>query len=155
MTPIIFYLISSDSDDFLYSFIMSKMLKENIRTIIYCNEQSEADRIDDKFWKLGHTSFLPHGSYRDARPEDQPVYITNKEENPNGATSLVFYGVPSNTFISSFEKTITIYNMQDLNLMKLAQERYRQLKGFVDVELICHMKQGQSASWQDGQYLIE
>ena len=47
------------------------------------------EALNTLLWTYDPASFLAHGTSKDGRPEDQPIYLTTEDENPNEAEVLV------------------------------------------------------------------
>ena len=45
--------------------------------------------LNRALWTFGRDSFLPHGTRDDGFAEEQPVFLTDQADYPNGATVLV------------------------------------------------------------------
>ena len=46
-------------------------------------------QLDALLWTYEEASFLPHGTARDGNAARQPIWLTDRDENPNRATMLV------------------------------------------------------------------
>ena len=47
------------------------------------------EALNRALWTYGRDSFLPHGTRDDGFAEDQPMFLTDQADYPNGATVLV------------------------------------------------------------------
>ena len=47
------------------------------------------EALNDRLWTYDDASFLPHGAAGDGDPATQPVFLTERVENPNAASALV------------------------------------------------------------------
>ena len=48
--------------------------------------EERCEAIDAHLWTYRDEGFLPHGTAKDGHAEAQPVWLTTRDDNPNGAT---------------------------------------------------------------------
>jgi DNA polymerase IIIc chi subunit len=95
-------------DDIIYKSIaplLIKVLDENKKALIYCQDEKQISEIDDGLWSFSKTKFVPHGT-KDTKlePEKQPIFITNQLENSNQAEYLLMLGEAEEKFLKQFSK---------------------------------------------------
>jgi DNA polymerase-3 subunit chi len=56
---------------------------------VRASSPERVEALNRALWTFGRDSFLPHGSRDDGFAEDQPVFLTDEADYPNGATVLV------------------------------------------------------------------
>jgi len=118
-------------------------LKQNI--LIYCQDKNLVQIIDDILWSYSTKTFLAHATSSDPAPEKQPIYITEKEENPNESSILIALGENIPDFYNKFSKYISIFGSSDEELTS-ARSRYKQLKGqSLDIK---YFKQTEDGNWE-------
>lgn len=59
------------------------------RVVIKAADAAQVTQFNDALWTFRSDAFLPHGSIEDGNPERQPVWLTQGDDNPNGATTLI------------------------------------------------------------------
>lgn len=59
------------------------------RVLIRAGSTDRVRVLDQALWTYDSASFVPHGTAESGRPEAQPVFLTDGEGNPNGATRLL------------------------------------------------------------------
>ena len=52
------------------------------------------EALNRALWIFGRESFLPHGSREDGFAEDQPVFLTDEADFPNGAQNASWSTAP-------------------------------------------------------------
>jgi DNA polymerase-3 subunit chi len=96
-------------------------------------------------WTYDDASFLPHGSRRDGRAEQQPVWLTDREENPNGATMLVLTDGTSSPAIGRFRRCLDLFDGNDEAAVAAARERWRMAKA--DGHELTYWQQTERGGW--------
>jgi DNA polymerase-3 subunit chi len=69
--------------------LLERVLASGQRAVVVASSAERAEALNRALWTFGRDSFLPHGSRDDGFAEDQPVFLTDRADYPNGATVLV------------------------------------------------------------------
>ena len=99
MSEIRFYHLLTQGLDQALPAILSKGLSGGRRAVVLLGSDNEVRYFNEHLWTYSPDSFLPHGAKEDGHEKYQPVYLTAKPENPNGADMLVLWNqqdVPEN-----------------------------------------------------------
>lgn len=91
--------------------LMLKVLEEKKRALIFTKNENLIKEIDSNLWSYGRNKFIPHITIFDKefKLKDQPILITNLEENSNKADYLIFLDEPSDNFISGFKRVFYFF----------------------------------------------
>ena len=65
--------------------LLERSLERGWTAVVQTGSEERRDALDAHLWTYRDDFFLAHGSEREARPEDQPVFLTTGGANPNGA----------------------------------------------------------------------
>lgn len=79
-------------------------------------------------WTYDEASFLAHGSARDGNPAAQPIWLTERQENPNCATMLVLVDGSVGGDLSSFARCADLFDGEDPAAVEAARERWRRAR---------------------------
>ncbi|MDP9195175.1 MAG: DNA polymerase III subunit chi [Pseudomonadota bacterium] len=89
MTEIRFYHLQKSPLEQALPRLLQKILEKGMKAVVLCGPEERVESLNQALWTYSPPSFLPHGSAADGFAADQPVWLTAREENPNGATVLV------------------------------------------------------------------
>lgn len=89
MTEIRFYHAQHSSLLQFLPSLLSKALAGGHRIVVRLPDKGMVDAVNEHLWTYSAESFLPHGSARDGHAVDQPIWLTDSVENPNGASMLL------------------------------------------------------------------
>lgn len=89
MTEIRFYHAQHSSLDQVLPGILGKALSGGHRVVVRLPDAGVVEQMNEHLWVYNPDSFLPHGSMKDGHAVRQLVWLTDKDENPNGADVLV------------------------------------------------------------------
>src|SRR5271156_3665724 len=99
--------------------LLEGALGEGARIVVQAATTEQVDALNERLWTYSDESFLPHGAARDGEADAQPVYLTESEENPNGATLRVLLsGVDAAPFAGRpagrlYERIILLFDGSD------------------------------------------
>lgn len=89
MTEIRLYRAVQSSLDQVLPSILAKAAARGQRIVVLLPDKASVERYNELLWTYQADSFLPHGSAKDGHADQQPIWLTDQEENPNGAEILV------------------------------------------------------------------
>ena len=96
------------------------------RVLVRVQDDNQAVALDRFMWSCDKGSFLPHAFYNGSVDcLEEPIVITVREGNPNGATVLIMGQPCTLEFIGRFELVIDFAEIYDKQLAKQARERFR------------------------------
>jgi DNA polymerase-3 subunit chi len=69
--------------------LLERVLASGQRAVVVASSPERVEALNRALWTFGRDSFLPHGTREDGFAEEQPVFLTDNADYPNGATVLV------------------------------------------------------------------
>lgn len=93
--------------------------------VVRCGSSERVAQLDALLWTYDEASFLPHGSARDGNAAAQPIWLTDREENPNRATMLVLVDGVEAGDLSSFARCADMFDGNSEDSVAAARERWR------------------------------
>ena len=98
------------------------------RIVVRAGSEARVRDLDALLWRYDEASFLPHGSARDGNPAAQPIWLTDRDENPNGASMLVLVdGVEAGDW-QGFARGADLFDGNDADAVARARERWRRAR---------------------------
>ena len=85
MAEIGFYHLTKTALEPALGQLLTKVLGSDRRAVVMASSPERVEALTKGLWTWKTDSFLPHGSSKDGHVEDQPIYLTDKPETPNGA----------------------------------------------------------------------
>lgn len=89
MTEIRFYHLQTKSLEQALPEILQKAVAGGRRVVVRLRDEKAVARLNEVLWTFNPDSFLPHGSKKDGFAAQQPVWLTDSDENPNNADTLI------------------------------------------------------------------
>ena len=103
-------------------------LKAGFRIVVLAGSPERVEHLDAALWSYDDASFVPHGSRRDGRPERQPIWLTESDENPNQADMLVLTDGAGSARLAEYRRCLDLFDGNDAAALAAARERWRGAK---------------------------
>jgi DNA polymerase-3 subunit chi len=108
--------------------LLERGLAAGHRIVVLAGSTERVEHIDAALWTYDDASFLPHGSRRDGRAERQPIWLTEADENPNGATMIVLADGARSMRLAEFARCLDLFDGSNEAAVAAARERWRAAK---------------------------
>jgi len=130
MPEVRFYQLSATPLEANLPPMLEMSLDRGWRVVVRCGSEGGMAMLDTALWTWRDDAFLPHGTPSAGRADEQPVYLTLGEENPNGATVLMLVdgarATPSE--MAGFERTCLIFDGGDERALATARDDWRAVR---------------------------
>jgi DNA polymerase-3 subunit chi len=146
MTEIRFYHLVSRSLESALPEILAKAYGGGRRVVVKAGDAAMVERLNELLWTWNPDSFLPHGAAKDGFAEQQPIWLTAADENPNDADVLVLAGGATSADCGSFALCCDMLDGNDPQQVEAARARWKQYKdaGYD----VTYWKQTDSGGWE-------
>jgi len=126
--------------------LLEKVLESGARAVVMASSEERVESLASVLWTYHPNSFLPHGTARDGKPEQQPIWLTERDENPNGATILVLTDGATSDAVDRYARCLEIFDGGDPDAVGRARERWR---GYKDAgHNVTYYQQTESGGWE-------
>ena len=98
---------------------------QGYRIVVRAASSERVEHLNALLWTYDDASFLAHGSARDGNPASQPIWLSDGQDNPNGATMLVLLDGVEAADLSSFARCADFFDGNDDAAVAAARERWR------------------------------
>jgi DNA polymerase III subunit chi len=108
--------------------LLERARGQDYRIVVRAASSERTEHLNALLWTYDEASFLPHGSARDGNPASQPIWLTDGEENPNGATMLVLVDGVDAADLATFARCLDLFDGNDEVAVEAARDRWRRAK---------------------------
>lgn len=98
------------------------------RIVLRAASAERIEHLNALLWTYDEASFLPHGAGRDGNAAAQPIWLSEREENPNGATMLVLVDGIEAADLATFQRVADLFDGSDAEAVAAARERWRRAR---------------------------
>ena len=145
MTEVGFYHLQTTTLEKALGQLAERVLANGRRAVVKASSAERVEALNRALWLYGRDSFLPHGSAEDGHPEHQPIYLTDKDEVPNGATVLILVDGAEAPDMDRFERCLYLFDGGDEDAVGAARERWRRLRG--EGHGLTYWRQNERGGW--------
>ena len=108
--------------------LLERARAQGHRIVVRAGSAERVEQLNAVLWTYDEASFLAHGSGRDGNPAAQPIWLTEKDENPNGATMLVLVDGVEAGDPSPYARCADMFDGNDAAAVEAARERWRRAR---------------------------
>lgn len=127
--------------------LAERMVADGRRVVIRAPSAEVVQALNDRLWTFDEASFLPHGAAGDGDPASQPVFLTDRIENPNGANVLVLLaGAETSPEDAAFDLTIRLFDGRDEEAIGEARREWKRLKD--EGLALSYWREGDDGGWE-------
>lgn len=104
--------------------LLEKVVAAGMKAVVAAGSEERVQWLDQLLWTYDPASWLPHGSARDGDPELQPIWLTARDENPNGAQVLVIIDGAAPDRLDGYERVLDLFDGNDDEAVAAARRRW-------------------------------
>jgi len=147
MTEVSFYHLQKSLLEDALPLLLEKTLAMGKRAVVMAGSAARAEQLGNRLWNYRQDAWLPHGTAKDGRAGDQPVWLTTDQENPNDATYLFLTDGAGRDDVGAFERCFELFDGHDGAQVTAARERW---KAYKDAgHGLKYMQQNETGGWQE------
>ena len=129
MTEILFYHLQHQPLERVLPTLLEKSLARGWRVVVQAASEERAEALDAHLWTFRDDSFLPHGTWREAEAREQPILLTVRDDNPNGATvRFLLDNVPLPADVAAYDRIVLLFDGEDPDAVDAARGRWSEAK---------------------------
>lgn len=128
MTEVRFYHLTRQTVEQALPDLLDKTLARSWRAVVRLPDETQVEALSAHLWSYRAESFLPHGSAKDGRATDQPLWLTALDENPNAANVLFVVRAESSLVIEGFDLVCDVFDGQEDAAVAAARARWAAYK---------------------------
>ncbi len=128
MTEIGFYHLLSMPLERALPKLLERARAQGHSVVVRVGSAERVAWLDSILWTYEEASFLPHGSARDGDAAAQPIWLTDRDENPNRASMAVLVDGVEEGDLSTFARCADMFDGKDPEAVEAARERWRRAR---------------------------
>jgi DNA polymerase-3 subunit chi len=128
MTEVLFYHLEHQALEGALPGLIERTLARDWRAVIQAGSEERVEALDTLLWTYREESFLPHGTRRDPNPDQQPVFLTSSEDNPNAAAVRFLVDGADVADVSTYTRIVYLFDGRDAGAVERAREQWRRLQ---------------------------
>jgi DNA polymerase-3 subunit chi len=105
--------------------LLSRSLERGWRVVVKFGSDERLAALNAHLWTFDDASFLPHGSAADGNAEEQPIFLTTGDDNPNNANVCFLVDGAGASDFSAFIRTVFMFDAADTEAAARARESWK------------------------------
>lgn len=128
MSDVSFYHLQRQSLEHALPKLLERVASADMRAVVIGDTSERIEALNTLLWTYDPDSFLAHGTANDGPPEDQPIYLTTADENPNAASVLVLLDGRGVDNLANYERVLDLFDGNDESAVAAARNRWASYK---------------------------
>jgi len=108
--------------------LLERARAQDLRIVVRAASAERVEHLNALLWTYDEASFLAHGTARDGNAAQQPIWLTDRSENPNAAAMLVLVDGVEADDLAAFARIADMFDGTDEAAVEAARERWRRAK---------------------------
>lgn len=127
--------------------LLDKAVAAGHKVVVMAGSPERVEHLNTHLWTYSEESWLPHGSARDGEAELQPIWLTDQDENPNGAGVLVLCDGVTPGDVGGFARCLDLFDGNDEQAVEAARERWKVWKA--EGHQLVYYQQNAGGGWDE------
>lgn len=128
MAELWFYHLERSELEHALAPLLEKCLQRGWRALVRGGSPERLEALDETLWTWRDDSFLPHGLDGEPHAARQPVLLTLRAGNPNGAKALFLIDGAEPGDLAGFERACLVFNGGDAAALEKARSQWTYAK---------------------------
>lgn len=113
MTEIRFYHLQRTPLEAALPRMLEMCLSREWKAVVMARSEERVSALSEHLWTYDDRGFLPHGDKQDGHANQQPIWLTVEDENPNGATVLFLTDGAGSDAIGAYDLVCRVFDGRD------------------------------------------
>lgn len=128
MTDVLFYHLTESTLEEALPALLERSLDRGWRAVVQTGSEERRDTLDVHLWTWRDDAFLAHGTDMEPHVEHQPVLLTTRAENPNGAHIRFMVDGAAPPPLADYERAVFMFDGHDAFQLEQAREHWKSIK---------------------------
>lgn len=127
-TEVLFYHLERQPLETVLPVLIERTVERGWRAVIETGTAERVQALNALLWTYKPESFLPHGSKADGPAAEQPVYLTDGPDNPNGATVRFLVDGAAPADFAGYTRIVLMFDGRDPDALAAARGHWKTAK---------------------------
>jgi DNA polymerase III subunit chi len=146
VTEVRFYHLTRSTLESALPKMLEKTRERDQHAVVLCGSPERVEALASYLWTYNDRGFLPHGSAKDGRAEDQPIWLSDQDERPNGAQVLFLTDGAVSEKVGDYELCAVLFDGNNSDAVSASRDQWRVLKDAGHE--VTYWQQEESGKWE-------
>jgi len=128
VTEVVFYHLQRQPLEQVLPGLLERCLERQWRVVVQVGSEERRDALDAQLWTYRDESFLPHGTAKEGRAAEQPVWLTAGDDNPNAATVRFLADGAELARYAGYQRVVILFDGNDADAVDRARGQWSAAK---------------------------
>ena len=130
MTDILFYHLQNQPLERVLPVLLEKSVERGWKVVVEATSPERVEALDALLWTYDDSSFLPHGTDREADAALQPILITASAGRANsGSVRFLVDGAELPPDPETYERIVLLFDGNDPDAVDQARDQWKSARG--------------------------
>lgn len=125
MTEVLFYHLERKPLEAVLPDLLQRSLDRGWRVVVKVGSDERLEALNGHLWSYDDSAFLPHGSAADGNAEEQPVFLTTDDGNPNGANVRFLVDGAETASFEGYDRIVFLFDGNDGEALSRARDAWK------------------------------
>ena len=141
-----FYHLERTALDQALPELLDKTLQKGWKALVRTTDPNRLEHLDGWLWSYRDDSFLPHGLASEPMADRQPILLTDKADNTNGAQAVFLIDGADAGALDGVQRCILLFDGRDEAATAEARGRWKVFK--TAGHPVSYWRQGAERGWE-------
>lgn len=128
MVEVLFYQLDRRPLEAVLPQLLERTLERGWRACVQAGGKERVEALSSALWTWREEAFLPHGTAQDGNGELQPIWLTDGDDNPNGATVRFLVDGAAAASLDGLERAVYLFDGHDEEALASARARWTEAR---------------------------
>lgn len=146
MTEILFYHLTESTLEEALPTLLEKSVERGWKAVVQTGSVERRDALDAALWTFRDDSFLAHGVDGELHAPENPVLLTLKSDNENGAQIRFLVDGAEAPELGGYERAVFMFDGHDDEQLRKARESWKRLRQ--ESHTVTYWQQSADRRWE-------
>lgn len=147
MAEVLFYHLEHRALEGVLQGMLAKVLERGQRAVVQTGTVERAEALANYLWISADDAFLPHGTRLDGYADLQPIWLTDGQETPNGATVRFYVDGALAEDLTGIERAAIIFDGRDSEAVERARQDWKRFRA--EGHQVSYWQQDEQGRWNN------
>ncbi|MGI6852809.1 DNA polymerase III subunit chi [Mesorhizobium sp. 1B3] len=128
MAEVLFYHLTESTLEDALPGLLERSVKRGWKVVVQTGTEERRDALDTHLWTYRDDSFLAHATDRESYQADQPILLTIRPDNANGAEIRFLVDGASPPDLAAYSRAVFMFDGHDAMQLEGAREHWKAMK---------------------------
>jgi DNA polymerase-3 subunit chi len=128
MAEVLFYHLERRPLESVLPELLARSLERGWRAVVKVGSDERLAHLNAHLWSYDDASFLPHGAAADGHAEEQPIWLTTGDDNPNAADVRFLVDGAEAAELSGYQRSVFLFDAADPDALARARTAWKAAK---------------------------